>query len=74
MISTRTKIAALVLLVGGLVWGQQLIASSRVPVCQVLWPGVEGCLDGGCCLGIPDQCPNVCKYVPAITDCECLPR
>lgn len=74
MTGTRMKILALALLIGGLIWGQQLIASNRDPECSLLWPGTQACLDSACCLGIPGQCPNVCYYEPTTDDCECRPR
>jgi hypothetical protein len=74
MLSKRWKLVALVMLVAGLLWGQQLIASNRDPECNLIYPGMTGCIDSGCCLGDPGLCDRMCVYVPAIDDCDCVNR
>ena len=71
---TSLKLLTIALLLGGLFWSQQLIASNRDADCELLYPGTQTCLDNSCCIGIPGQCPKMCGYSDVAQTCTCQDR
>ena len=74
MKATGVRLLILGVALVGLLFGQQAMASSYVPLCEPLCEDCGGCMDGGCCVPFPGACPNQCQRPGGTSGpCECLP-